>query len=125
VITKLEEDRLKELAENGGYFQITRQSSSLGEMAEALKRLDRQAFDAEIFEEYEEKYQWPLAVGILLLLLEFLIPDRVMGRVHRPGAYVETEGVRETSPSWTAPENGSGRSGVEPAVLATDAIRGS
>ncbi|HLE56100.1 MAG TPA: VWA domain-containing protein [Rhodothermia bacterium] len=125
VLTRLEEDRLKELAENGGYFQITRQSSSLGEMAEALKRLDRQAFDAEIFEEYEEKYQWPLAVGILLLLFEFLIPDRVMGRVHRPGAYVEVEGEAETNASWSTPENGSGGSGVEAATLATDGVRGS
>ncbi|HEX9658742.1 MAG TPA: VWA domain-containing protein [Rhodothermales bacterium] len=125
VVTKLEEDRLKELAENGGYFQITRQSSSLGEMAEALKRLDRQAFDAEIFEEYEEKYQWPLALGILLLLFEFLFPDRLMGRVHRPGAYANAEGEAETSAPWSPSENGSGGSGVEAATPASDGVQGS
>ncbi|HUF07764.1 MAG TPA: VWA domain-containing protein [Rhodothermales bacterium] len=125
VVTRLEEDRLKELSENGGYFQITRQSSSLGEMAEALKRLDRQAFDAEIFEEYEEKYQWPLALGILLLLFEFLFPDRFVGRVHRPGAYVIAEGEEETGAPWSASENGSGGSGVEVATTAADGVRGS
>ncbi len=86
VITRLEESRLKELARDGGYFRITRTASSLGDMVRALRRLDRRALESEMFEEYEEKYQWPLAIGIILLLGELLIADR--------GRPAENEGRR-------------------------------
>jgi Ca-activated chloride channel family protein len=75
VVTKLEEETLKRLANDGGYFRVTRTSSSMLEMIDALKRLDRQAFDSEIFEEYDEKFQWPLAVGLLFLVVEVLVRD--------------------------------------------------
>lgn len=116
VLTRLEEDRLQELSEGGGYFRITRTSSSLPEMADALKRLDRQEFDSEIFEEYEEKYQWPLLLGVMLLILEMLIPDRVMGRVRRPGAYVATEDEPARETPLDLPENGGEGSSVESPV---------
>ncbi len=76
VITRLEESILQDLARDGGYFRITRTSSSLQDIVRALRRLDRRALEVEMFEEYEEKYQWPLAIGIILLLVEVLIPDR-------------------------------------------------
>lgn len=76
VITRLEEASLKELAREGGYFRITRTASSLQDIIRALRQLDRRALEAELFEEYDEKYQWPLALGILLLLSEMLIDDR-------------------------------------------------
>lgn len=76
VRTKLEEEALVALARDGGYFRITRTSSSLSEIKEALQRLDKKAFDQQLFEEYEEKYQWPLAVALILLILEFLASDR-------------------------------------------------
>ena len=78
VITRLEESSLRELARGGGYFRITRTSSSLHDIVGALGQLDRRALEAEMFEEYDEKFQWPLALGILLLLTEMLIADRTI-----------------------------------------------
>jgi Ca-activated chloride channel family protein len=77
VTTRLEEDALQTLARNGTYFRVARTSSSLAQLTTALERLDRTTFGTDEFEEYQEKYQWPLAVGLLLLLIEFLIPERV------------------------------------------------
>ncbi len=76
VQTRLEEDGLKALAEDGAYFRIARTSSSLPEIITALERLDKAEFGADQFEEYEIKYQWPLFVALLLLLAERLISDR-------------------------------------------------
>lgn len=76
VTTRLEEDALKELATDGTYFRIARTSSSLSQLGAALERLDRTEFGAEEFEEYEERYQWPLAVALLILLVETALPDR-------------------------------------------------
>ncbi len=74
--TRLEEHGLKALASDGAYFQILRTSSSLSKIIPALGRLERGDFGIEEFEEYDNKYQWPLAVAILLLFLEAVIPDR-------------------------------------------------
>lgn len=76
VTTRLEEDALQELSREGTYFRVARTSSSLAQLTTALERLDRTTFGTEQFEEYQEKFQWPLAIGLLLLLMERLIPER-------------------------------------------------
>lgn len=84
VTTRLEEDALQQLATDGTYFRIARTSSSLSQLTAALDRLDRTAFGAEEFEEYEERFQWPLALALLLLLVDAALPDR--RRVGDPAA---------------------------------------
>ena len=74
--TRLEEEGLKSLATDGAYFQIARTSSSLSQFIGALERLDKSAFGAEEFEEYDLKYQWPLALALALLWVEGLVPIR-------------------------------------------------
>lgn len=76
VSTRLEEASLQELASEGSYYRIARTSSSLPKILEALDRLEKTEFGAEEFEEYEEKYQWPLILGLLLLFGERLFSDR-------------------------------------------------
>jgi Ca-activated chloride channel family protein len=77
VTTKLEEQVLQDLARDGSYFRIARTSSSLSSITSALDRLDKTSYGAEEFEEYEERYQWPLFFGLVLLLLEWIIPERI------------------------------------------------
>ena len=76
VQTRLEEEALKQLASDGAYFQIARTSSSLQQLIPALDRLDKTSFASEEFEDYDLKYQWPLAVAVLLLWGEQLLPVR-------------------------------------------------
>ena len=76
VSTKLEERTLQELGNEGGYYRIARTSSSLPKIFEALERLEKTEFGAEEFEEYKEQYQWPLAIGLLMLFGERLFADR-------------------------------------------------
>jgi len=76
VQTRLEEEALRQLASDGAYFQIARTSSSLLQLIPALDRLDKTTFASEEFEDYDLKYQWPLALAILLLWGEQLLPIR-------------------------------------------------
>ncbi len=76
VQTKLEEEALLQLTRDGGYFRITRTASSLSDLTEALQRLDKHAFDQQVFEEYEEKFQWPLALALFLFIAERVMSDR-------------------------------------------------
>ncbi len=87
VSTRLEENGLRQLSDGGAYFRIARTSSSLSKITEALERLQKSEFAQEEFEEYEEKFQWPLALALLLLLIERSIPDRRTNRTaDRPGS---------------------------------------
>lgn len=76
VSTRLEEEVLQDLAREGSYFRIARTSSSLPRITSALDQLDQTTFGQEEFEEYEERFQWPLLLGLLLLLAEWMIPER-------------------------------------------------
>lgn len=76
VQTRLEEDALRELASDGGYYRIARTSSSLPNLLTSLERLERQEFAREEFEEYEERFQWPLVLALLLLGVERVVSDR-------------------------------------------------
>ena len=91
VSTRLEEEALQSLAEDGAYFRIARTSSSLPQLVAALERLEKTEYDAEMFEEYEEQYQWPLALGLLLLAAERLVSDRRKKRVASASATLSTQ----------------------------------
>ena len=73
VQTRLHESSLKTLAANGAYFRIARTSSSLQQVIPALRQLQTTSLGTETFEEYTERFQWPLALALLLLLLERLV----------------------------------------------------
>ncbi len=76
VQTRLEEEELKRLAEDGSYFRIARTSSSVMQIIPALERLERTELASEQFEEYDIKYQVPLLLALVLFLVEGLISAR-------------------------------------------------
>ena len=76
VSTRLEEEALQTLATDGAYFRIARTSSSLSQLTAALNRLEKTEFASEAYDEYAEQYQWPLALGLLLLVVERMVSDR-------------------------------------------------
>lgn len=67
VVSKLEETGLMELAKDGAYYRIARTTSNLTEFSDALSGLERTKFGSARFAAYEERFQIPLALGLLLL----------------------------------------------------------
>lgn len=80
VQTRLEEATLRSLVDDGAYFRIARTSSSLQQLASSLQHLEASSLGSEQFEEYEERYQWPLALALLLLVTERVLPRRRVRR---------------------------------------------
>ncbi len=76
VTTRLEEEVLRRLARSGAYFRITATSSALPRLATALRQLRQGTLGSEQFASYEERFQWPLALALLLLAAERLIHTR-------------------------------------------------
>ncbi len=80
VVTKLEEAILQELAQDGGYFRISKTTSELPKILGALKNLNREEFEKQKFEEYSEQFQWPLGIAIFFLAFERIVSDRARRR---------------------------------------------
>ena len=78
VVSKLDEKTLQEIASatGGAYVRATKQSIGLKEIIDRLKELDESDLATTRFEAFDEQYQYPLAVALLLLLVEWLILDR-------------------------------------------------
>ena len=78
VVSKLDEKMLQEIASatGGAYVRATKQSIGLREIVDRLKELDESDLATTRFEAFDEQYQYPLAVALLLLLVEWLILDR-------------------------------------------------
>ena len=60
----------------GAYVRATSQSMRLQEVIDMINRTEKSKFSAEVFEEYNERYQYPLAAALALLILELLILPR-------------------------------------------------
>ena len=78
VVSKLDEKMLQEIASatGGAYVRATKQSIGLKEIVDRLKELDESDLATTRFEAFDEQYQYPLALALLLLLIEWLILDR-------------------------------------------------
>ncbi len=78
VVSKLDEKTLQEIAQKtgGAYVRATKQSIGLKEIVDRLKQLDESDLATTRFEAFDEQYQYPLAVALLLLLIEWIILDR-------------------------------------------------
>ncbi|MBR2049214.1 MAG: VWA domain-containing protein, partial [Rikenellaceae bacterium] len=78
VVSKLDEKTLQEIASatGGAYVRATKQSIGLKEIIDRLKELDESDLATTRFEAFDEQFQYPLVVALLLLLVEWLILDR-------------------------------------------------
>ncbi len=79
VRTKLDEAALQKIAEitNGLYAPLGRKAEGLDTIyQEKLRLVPRNEMDAKAEKVPLERYQWPLGIALVLLLIEFLLPER-------------------------------------------------
>jgi Ca-activated chloride channel homolog len=78
VRSKLNEDALKELAQIGGgaYFPISRGGDVATALQERIDKMEKREFEMRSFTSFDSYFQYFLAGGLLLLMLEFLISYR-------------------------------------------------
>lgn len=78
VVSKLDEKVLQEIATitDGAYIRAGNQSIGLQEIIDAINENEKSQLSAVLFEEYDERFQMPLGIAIVLLLVEFLILSR-------------------------------------------------
>lgn len=78
VVSKLDEESLEQIAHATGglYVRASKQDIGLDEVLREINSLEKSELETMRYEEYNEQYQYPLAVALVLLLLEFALLDR-------------------------------------------------
>ena len=76
VVSRFEPGALRDLAGRSGLYRIGRTGAAAPQITEALDGLDRAVLDASDVAAEAERFQWPLALAVLLLLIERLVALR-------------------------------------------------
>ncbi len=78
VITRLNEEILEEIADegNGEYINGSNTEDAVSVIKEELLEMDKKEFEAKQFAEFQDQFQWFLAVGLLFLFLDVFLLDR-------------------------------------------------
>lgn len=78
VVTKLDEKTLQQIAAagNGVYVRATNSDAGLNSVLSALDRLEKKQFDSKMFANYEDLFQWFIAIALLVLLIETFLTER-------------------------------------------------
>ena len=78
VVTKLNEQMCREIAEAGGgiYIRADNSSAALKEMQKALRKAAKEDVETKVYSEYNEQFQFIAWIVLALLLLELCILER-------------------------------------------------
>jgi Ca-activated chloride channel family protein len=79
VVTKLNADLLKTIASkaNGVFVQASQADLGLNAVLDKIGELDKAQLESKMYTDYEDQFQWFLALALLLFFIEFLISERV------------------------------------------------
>ena len=78
VISRLNETMLQQIASAGGgiYIRATTGRDGLNRIFDEINALEKAEIDTQMFSEYEDRLQYIIAIALLFLLLEILIPAK-------------------------------------------------
>lgn len=78
VVTKLNESMLQQIASagKGVYVRANNTESGLRTVFNEISKLEKTEFESKMFSDYEDRFQYFIAVGLILLIIELLIFER-------------------------------------------------
>lgn len=78
VVTKLNEEMLKQLAiaGKGTYVRASNSNVGLSIILDEINKLEKNEYGSKSFTDYENRYQWLLLPAILILLVELFISEK-------------------------------------------------
>lgn len=84
VVSKLNEAALREIARTakGSYFRLAGSGAELEQLLKSLDTLEKREFEDRIFTDYADQFQYFIALALLLVLAELLLPQ--INGVKRP-----------------------------------------
>lgn len=77
VVSKLDETGLQKMAAAGGglYVRATNTEVGLNLVLDEIGKMEKQEFGSKVFTQYEDRFQYPLFLGFLLIVVEFFLSE--------------------------------------------------
>ena len=71
IVTRLDEDMLRRIAEAGGGMYVRANNSNVGleKIYNDISKMDKTEIETQVFTDYEDQFQWFIGAGIVLLLV--------------------------------------------------------
>ena len=78
VISKLDEEMLNQISATGKGLYVRANNTQLGlnTIFDKIKKMSKAEYESKVYSEFENQYQWPMGIALLLLLFELLILER-------------------------------------------------
>lgn len=78
VVTKLDEITLQKVAAAGKgiYIRANNTTAGLKDVFDRINNMEKQNYESKVFSDYEDRFQYFLAVAMLLLILDLFITDK-------------------------------------------------
>ncbi len=78
IMSRLDEETLQKmsLATGGKYYHATAGEIELEKIFEEISRMEKKELEGTLVTRYDDRYQWPLLLAILLIAGEFFVPER-------------------------------------------------
>ena len=78
IITSLNEEMLKEIAQSGGgsYIRANSTQSGLNALFKEINKMEKKEIGSKVFTDYKDRFQWFIGLAVILLIIETLIKGR-------------------------------------------------
>lgn len=78
VITQLNQEILKDIASSGDgkYILANNTRAGINSLYDEIKEMEEKEYDSKVYADYEDRFQYPLGIAILLLIIEHLLFNR-------------------------------------------------
>ncbi len=78
IVSQLDEATLQKIAlsTGGKYYHATAGEIELDRIFDEISRMEKKELEGTLVTRYDDRYQWPLLIAIILIVGEFLLPER-------------------------------------------------
>jgi Ca-activated chloride channel family protein len=78
IITVLNEEMLKQIAQAGGgsYIRANSTQSGLNALFKEINKMEKKEIGSKVFTDYKDRFQWFIGLTIILLIIEIMIKGR-------------------------------------------------
>jgi len=85
VVSKLNEDMLKQIATagNGTYVRASNANAGLGIIMSEIGKMEKKEFDSKSYKDFEDRFQPFLILALLLFVIEFFITNRKSSKLDK------------------------------------------
>ena len=79
IVSKMDETTLQKIAltTGGKYYRATPSELELDKIYDDISKMEKKELEGKLLLQYDDRFQWPLALAMIFVIVEVFIPERV------------------------------------------------